>query len=80
MAQYEYGMMVETGALRADFWDASSEQVSAGLAQSLGKIADKVGKALPKFQGGGWEVISHNLTRIKRHLIVTFMIRRTIET
>lgn len=73
---YEYGFLVQTGTLTAGLADASSEEMGRGFAQLFGPLAERVSNAIRAYPNGPWEIVSHDITRIDRHLVVTFLIRR----
>ena len=72
----EYCTMVQTITLKPGLADATSNEVSQGIAVGLNNIVQKVTKGMQKLQGGGWEMVSHQLTRIDRHLVVSFLLYR----
>ena len=72
----EYSMMVQTMQLQPGMSDATGEEVGKSLAVALGQIVKTVSTASQKLEGGGWEIVSHELTRIDRHLVVSFLLRR----
>ena len=85
--KYEYSMIVTTGQLNPGAADATAEELSQSVAPQLGSLVQKVGKNLANFPGnapankqGGWEIVSHDITRIDRHLLTTFLIRRPLAT
>jgi hypothetical protein len=74
----EYGFMVQTMDIKPDMEDSTADQLSQGMAVALNKMAQGASKGLSNLPGGGGnpEIISHNLTRIGGHLLVTFMFKR----
>lgn len=74
--QFEYGMMVETGELKPGMADATAGEVSRSLTLGLGNIVQKASKGLETLEGGGWVIVSHDLTRIERHLVLSLLVRR----
>jgi len=76
----EYGFMVQTMEIKPDMEDATADGLGQTMAMSLGQMAQKASKGLTTIQGGNWEIVSHDMTRLGRHLIVTFLIRRQAKT
>ena len=72
----EYGVMVGSAELKPAIMMATSDQVAQTITTILNHELQKVKKALNSFQGGGWEIISHELTRIDSHVAVSFLVRR----
>lgn len=73
---FEYGFIVKTVEIRAGLADATSNEVSRMLSIGLVPLARDISNSLPNLPPGGWKVLSHDLTRIDRHLILTFLICR----
>ncbi len=74
---YEYAFMVETVTIQPGIADATADEVSHTIVGTFAPLVGKLGTNLPQLAGGGWQVVSHDLTRIDRHLILTFVIRRS---
>jgi hypothetical protein len=73
----EYGFIIQTIDIKPDMEDATADQLSQTMAIGLNKIAQSAAKGLSNLPGGGnGEILSHNLTRIGGHLIVSFLFRR----
>jgi hypothetical protein len=72
----EYGMMVQNIEIKPGMADAAPSEISQSLTVGLGQIVQKASKGLETFQGGGWAIVSHALTSVDRHLILTFLIHR----
>ena len=74
---YEYGVIFETANVKPEILaTATTDELSQNLAVALGGVMDRVPERMKSFQGGGWEIISHQLTRFDRHLVVSFLLRR----
>lgn len=72
----EYTMMVQNIPITAKMADMTPDQFSQQMAMGLGQILAKATKAvrnLPKGKKG--EILSHCLTRIDRHLVLSLLIR-----
>ena len=74
--EYEYTFLVETVAITPGIADLSPDEFSQELATGLGHLGQSMTKSIPTLPKGGWEIVSHSVTRIDRHLTATFLIRR----
>jgi hypothetical protein len=73
----EYGFIVQTIDIKPDMEDSTADQLSQTMAIGLNKIVQGASKGLSNLPGGGGgEIISHNLTRIGGHLVVSFLFKR----
>jgi hypothetical protein len=72
----EYAVMAETVTLKPEAYSATASQLAQLVTTSVNRIVVKASKGLPKFQGGGWDIVSYNLTRLGDHLVVSFLISR----
>jgi len=72
----EYAVLATTGELKVGMADASANEVSQSVTVVLNQIVQKAAKGMEKLQGGGWDIVSHEVTRIDRHLVVSFLLRR----
>ena len=76
MADYDYGMMFQGMTLSPGIADMTTDEVAREMTMASGKLVKSISQGLKTLQGGRWEVISHSLLRIDRHLLVSFAIRR----
>ena len=74
---YEYSFIVNTLTIKPGMADQTSNEVSQELGKALLSFALPL-KQAANIPPGGWDVISHDVTRIDRHLVVTFLLRRKI--
>jgi hypothetical protein len=72
----EYGMMVQTLDIKPDMADLTAGEFSQNLTGSLGQLLHNAISGLKNFQQGDWEIVSHSLTRVDRHLVLSLLIRR----
>ena len=72
----EYAFLTTSITISQEIADATGGEVSRSIGGALGPFGEELGRALPEFQGGGWEVVSHDLTRIDFHLVVSLLLRR----
>jgi len=73
----EYGFIIQTIDIKPDMEDTTADQLSQTMAIGLNKIVQGASKGLSNLPGdGNGEILSHNLTRIGGHLVVSFLFRR----
>lgn len=72
----EYSVVVTDIDLSPDIEKVTSDQLDASLTMSLNQIVQKTSKVIQTHEGGGWEIISHELTRLGNRLVVSFLLRR----
>ena len=74
---YEYAIMSETVNVKPEVMVTETKKVLLdNLGTDLIRVMDIVHKSLRTYEGGGWEILSHDLTKLDRHLVVSFLIRR----
>ena len=74
---YEYSVMVKTADLNPEtLATATKDELSKAILVALGGAISELSKGVDTFQGGGWEIISHQLTRFEHHLFASFLLRR----
>lgn len=74
---YEYSMMVKTTDLNPEaLATANKDELSKGIGVAVGGAISELLKGMDTFQGGGWEIISHQLTAFEHHLFASFLLRR----
>ncbi|MBA7507857.1 hypothetical protein ES706_06586 [subsurface metagenome] len=67
----EYSIVIRPFELKPDISELTGDQVAKDVTMGLAALLQDVTKAMP-----GWEIIGHQLTRIDRHLVVSFLLRR----
>ena len=73
----EYGLIVQTIDIKPDMEDATADQLSQSMAMNLNTVVRSAANGLSNLPGGGnGEILSHNITRIGGHLVVSFLFRR----
>lgn len=72
----EYGIMVQALGIKPDMLDATPEQIGQSFTAGLGRMVEKASKGVDSFDGGGWTIVSHALTKLDRHLIISFLLHR----
>ena len=75
--QYEYGFMFQTIDI-SNIEDINSEDGASVFGQELAELAHGLNKSLPQFDGGEWEVMSHNINFNGLVAMVSFLIRRPV--
>jgi len=74
---YEYCVMFETADVKPEILvTATKDEFSQNLQVALAGVIHRVSERMKTFQGGGWEIMSHQLTRLDLYLIVSFLLRR----
>lgn len=67
--------MVQTMEIKPELEDATREDMSQSMIMGLGQILGKTSKALKNMPDGSkGKILSHGITRIGRHLIVSFLV------
>jgi hypothetical protein len=72
----EYRIMVQALGIKPDMLDATPEQIGQSFTAGMGRMVEKAAKELDSFEGGGWTIVSHALTKLDRYLIVSLLLRR----
>jgi hypothetical protein len=72
----EYGFIVQTIEIKPEADDADSNEVGKSMAIGMNQFVQKAARSLPNLRGGGWEIASHSLTRVGKHMIISLLIRR----
>lgn len=74
----EYGFIVQTIDIKPDMEDATADELSQSMAIDLNKVVQSASKGLSNLPSGGrGEILSHTITRIGGHLVVSFLFRRS---
>jgi hypothetical protein len=75
---YEYSLMVKATELTSEALAAATghDNVGQTVLAALGNAVNEVSRGVESFQGGGWEIISHQLTTFDRYFITSFLLRR----
>ena len=76
MAEYEYTIIMRNLTPGKALPQVGDEEFADQLAQTLHKTLQDCLRINEQMQGGGWEVLSHSMTSIDRHIPVTFLLRR----
>jgi hypothetical protein len=75
---YEYNFIVATADMTPAIADLTADELSLAMTATLNKMARSLSQSITVLPGDGWEAMSHDILRIDRHLVVTFLIRREI--
>ena len=74
---YEYSIIVRTLEIKAEeLADATFDQLHLVIGAALTQTIAYVEEGLETFQGGGWELVSHELSNIADFMVVSFLLRR----
>ena len=72
----EYMILVHTVELSPAIEDATADEITDHFTLPLTDIAHEVTQYAETIGGGGWEVVSHTLTKLHSHLLLTFLLCR----
>jgi hypothetical protein len=72
----EYSVVTTSIELIPEQLSKDVDEFNAGLITLLNQIVQNTSKACQKVEGGNWHILSHALTRIDNHLVVSFLLRR----
>lgn len=72
----EYTVIVTNLNNMPDIEHSTKEEISPGLTSALGGALTEITKVMGQIDGGGWEIISHNLVKVGHHWAVSFLLRR----
>jgi hypothetical protein len=73
-----YGLIVQTIDVKPGMEDATANEMSEGMAVNLNKALQGAVRGVNNLPGGGsGEILSHNITRIGRHLVVSFPVQKS---
>ena len=75
---YEYDLISEVADVKLEkVATANKDDFAKYLQASLSSVIFSVKQRMTaEFQGGDWEIVSHQLNNLDRYLVVTFLIRR----
>ena len=74
--EYEYAFVADVMELKPGLREATSEELGKNLTVALAQSGQKFATTTRTLEGGGWETISHSLTSIDKHLVLTVHMRR----
>ncbi|HUJ76943.1 MAG TPA: hypothetical protein VL359_18910 [bacterium] len=72
----EYGLMTQIIEVTPELADASASEMGQALTMKLNPLVQAASRGLGSLEGGGWSMVSHSLTRVDRHLVLTILIKR----
>lgn len=74
---YEYGLISEVADVKSEkLATATKDEFAKNLQVALTGVIFRVTERMKVFQGGGWEIMSHQLNSLGSFLVVSFLIRR----
>jgi hypothetical protein len=73
--RYEYGFMFHTIDI-SQVGDINSEHGASLFGQELAELTQGLNESLPQFDGGNWEILSHNINFTGLVAMISFLIRR----
>ena len=72
---YEYGLISEVADVKLEkSATATKDEFVQNLQVALAGVIFRVTEHMKTFQGGGWEIMSHQSTSLDRYLVVSFLI------
>ena len=72
----EYATVVTNVDLKPEAYSQTGDKLAQSLTLTLSKVLKNTTKARESFQGGRWDILSHQIFRIGDHLLVSFLLRR----
>ena len=78
MQKYEYSVMAQGVDVPPQAVQAGRDELAQSLTFGLGKLMGQVSKGIDSLEGGGWEIVSHQLTPFGTRLVVTFLLRKPL--
>lgn len=74
----EYSIIVRTIGLKGDPADLSTDALGEGLAPEITQALEEIVASATQFERQPWELVSHNIEIVERHLIVSVLLRRQL--
>lgn len=74
----EYSIIVRTIGLLKDPADMSTDDLGAGLTKEADQALQEIIATATMMERQPWELVSHNIQIVARHLIVSVLIRRQL--
>ena len=75
--QYEYRFMFHTIDI-SQISDINSDDGTSRFGQDLAELTQGLNESLPQFDGGDWEIMSHDINFTGLIAMVCFLIRRPV--
>ena len=72
---YKYTFLVTNMELQPGLTELSAEELGQGLAQQFGGLGPNISQYIQQVPEGPWEAISHSVTRLDSHLVISLMLR-----
>ena len=74
----KYTFLVTSMELPDGIEDQSSVQVNQSLNEIMGQLSQPLTETIGQVPEGPWEGVSHTVTQMDRHLVVTVMLRAEV--
>ena len=75
--EYEYGFFTQAGPVSMEPAEmCCGGMLARRLGDALGPLTGGLMQSLATFDGGGWEVVSHNMILARDSVVLVFLIRR----
>jgi hypothetical protein len=69
-------MAINTLQLKTVTPDATGDDMNKYISLGVNRIFRDVAEGTQQVEGGGWEILSHSLTKLDNHLVVSFLLSR----
>ena len=74
---YEYDLISEVADVQLEkLATTTKDEFAQNLQVALPRVIFRVTERMKAFQGGDWEIVSHQLTRFDHYLVISFLLRR----
>jgi hypothetical protein len=74
--EFEHGLVVQSSPLPGHWPDLDTRGVAEVLSAAFLEVTSALDSSLAVLDGGGWEVVSHNVLIVNRSVVVNFLVRR----
>ncbi|MCJ7769548.1 MAG: hypothetical protein MUO92_03610 [Dehalococcoidales bacterium] len=72
----EYTTVTKALVIQKDVEQLTINELQQIMTQAIAGITEEVSKALKTLDGGGWEIVSRELTKFDTKFIVSFLLKR----
>ncbi len=72
----EYTTVTKSLIIQKDVEQLTINELQQIMTKAIAGITEEVSKALKTLNGGGWEIISRELTKFDNKFIVSFLLKR----
>ncbi len=72
---HKYTFLVSSLELDPSVADLTPEEIQHGFNQAMGGFGQSISTSIQQVPEGPWEAVSHSVTRLENHLVITVMLR-----